>query len=855
MRRIIAYFTVLISTFILIGVTAMSVFGSLQTNLEFTNGREYVYRLTDKEDEENPLDSEAALTMASVMRTRLEASNVSRYSIVTEGNNQVRVTLSEVNETRYNRIQKLLAFDGEFSICTTRDTCYVGDEMFLDSVARVEYVGQSPNIVIPLSNPTQFKDIIVKEAQEISSEEGSEGNTPQIILWANRTEADTFEASKTDKKVEDKIVLRFSHSNIWWDNEDSGEIKTEISLAKYGTQEPTGLFSISAVSQANEEANYLVNLFNASALDVNVEFLFFRSIPASIEPLLIFDRFVTLNLSQTLIALVIAFVLLAVVLFAYYRLLGLSIWYNAVLTIFLTYVAYIQIGIQFSSATLFAGFAVLLMTFMSAMPFIQAFRQEIYKGRSVKKAFLEANNVSLLPQLEIAVVGILLSLAVFIFGGNILQNFAVFTMVGSVVALVVSLLGLRLILGLILQEPLLGKRLNWFGIQSQRIPNLAKDEKQTYFGHFALTNFSAKKQWITWTTLALAVSFLAASITFTVFKQPLFTPVSTTIQSRLYIEVAEGTNLETIGDVEDNILKNITVEDEAFEYTDISFYEYARIEDEITVNYRMYVIESVNLYKPDTLVSYEDQDQSFNTIEFQDLLIELQFLFDNGDNLIRMSIHDVTPTTAQPNVNEIIIAVLVSIAFGFIYYAMRLGLSRALILAFNALLASMITGFFFSILRTSTPTIVAFAAVFIPFAVMLIGGYLYQEANRQVRALKMEKVTMDIEVHQIQQTISRHASYLLITSLLLALVAISFLALGPEGLLTLYASALIGLLLSTLLLTSNLNTFVVPLLKWTQPLITRIFAVKPAKPSKTKTNASLYSAAEPVEATYIGIND
>ena len=855
MRRIIAYFTVLISTFILIGVTAMSVFGSLQTNLEFTNGREYVYRLSDKESEDNELLDDASLSMADIMRDRLEASNVSRYNIVTEGRNQVRVTLSEVNETRYNRIQNLLSFDGEFSLCTTRDTCYVGDEMFLDSVARIEYLGQTPSIVIPLSNPTQFKDILIKEAEDITSQEGSEGNNPQIILWANRTEADTFEASKTDQKVENKIVLRFNHTNIWWDNDESGEIKTDISLSKYGTQEETGLFSISAVSQANEEANYLVNLFNASPLEYNVEFLFYRTINASIEPVLVFDRFVTLNLSQTLIALVIGFALLAVVLFVYYRLLGLAIWFNAVTTIYLTYIVYIQIGIQFSSATLFAGFTVLLFTLMSALPFIQTLRQEIYKGRSVKKAFAEANNVALLPQLETALLGIVLSLAIFIFGGNILQNFAVFAMVGSVIALVVSVIGLRFIFGILLQEPLMNKNLFWLGIQKQHIPNLSKDEKQFYFGKFSTVSLSAKKQWVTWGSLFLAVSFIAASLTLTVLDQPLFTPVATTIQSRLYIEVAENTGLETLADVEEGVLEHITVDGVPFEYSDLSFYEYARTEDEINVNYRMYVVESLTNYQPATLVSFDNQEEVFTNIEFQDLLIELEFVFDNGDDLVTMSIHDISATTAQPNVSQIILAVLMSIAFGFVYYSFRLGLSRASVLLVNALLASIMTGLFFSVLRTATPTIVGFGSIFVPFAVMLIGGYLYQESNRQLIAQKLEKVTLDLETKQIQETISRHAGYLFVSTLALGLFAISFLAFGPQGLLTLYASALLGLLMVILLLTSNLNVLVRPLLKLTQPFITRLFAVRMNKTTKTKTNQSAYAAAEPVEATYIGIND
>ncbi|MCK7489325.1 MAG: hypothetical protein MZU79_03045 [Anaerotruncus sp.] len=81
--------------------------------------------------------------------------------------------------------------------------------MFADSVARVDYKGQYPHIVIPLSNPTYFIDQILAEAKSIDEAGGEVGegeinDAAYILLWANRLEGDTYEEATTNTKVAEK---------------------------------------------------------------------------------------------------------------------------------------------------------------------------------------------------------------------------------------------------------------------------------------------------------------------------------------------------------------------------------------------------------------------------------------------------------------------------------------------------------------------------------------------------------------------------------------------------------------------------------------------------------------------------
>ncbi|MCK7489324.1 MAG: hypothetical protein MZU79_03040 [Anaerotruncus sp.] len=69
---------------------ALNFMGVVQTtrgNLEFANGRQLVYRLIDKENEDELIPDGAVEAMAKTMEERLETALVTKYEIETEGSN------------------------------------------------------------------------------------------------------------------------------------------------------------------------------------------------------------------------------------------------------------------------------------------------------------------------------------------------------------------------------------------------------------------------------------------------------------------------------------------------------------------------------------------------------------------------------------------------------------------------------------------------------------------------------------------------------------------------------------------------------------------------------------------------
>lgn len=856
MRRMYAYITLIAGTILTLAVNFMSVASSLNTNLEFSSGREFVYRLSDKEDATASLSDDAASAMAETMKDRLETANVTRYDVVVEGQNQVRVTLSEANETRYKRIKTLLAFDGEFSICTVRDTCAVGDEMFDASVARVEYTGQVPFIVIPLSDATNFKENLLQEAQTIADESGNnaDGSSPsgQLLLWANRTEADTYEASKNDTKVSEKIIVRYDITDLWWDNEDSGEIKSPIKLDKYGTKGADGTYGIDVVTQGNDEANYFVNLFNASPLDYSVEFLFETNVPASIEPLLVLSEDIALNFSSTALVLASGLLVTLVLLVVFFGMAGLSVWVTELLALAIALAAYVQIGIEFSSATLFGLVLAFAVGLFAALPFMLSLKNELYKGRNLKKSFAEATAVSLVPNLEIDVAFIAFSLVLYLLGGNLLQNLAAFTMIASVTHFALGYFGSQWLFSILAYEPKLNQRLSWFGVKPSHVANASKDQKQTYFGRFAKRDFSKKNLLITLTTALLAVTASLAVGGLLLLNEPMYQSTTTTVQSRLYFEIREGASIENTGDVEDGILPFLIVDGEPFVYSEVTFHDLTRIENEVSVDYRFYVVESTVPYSPTSVASFDDGSIIIAEQELQDVLTDLAFAFDNGDSLISITAHAITASVQQPLIEEILLGTFVAIAVLGLLVSLRYGLAKGLALTIDAVLVAIIAIAFLSVLRIPTSNTVAFGALLGAMVTFVLGIVLYARQRAILKDTKVSDATVDQEMSALNLASSRSLGTMLVPLISIALMTALFIFFGADATRTLFASGLIGLTVSLLLVVTNLTALIRPVLGWTRPLIA---ALTTQRLNKNKSGSEQVRSSEPQEATFIGIND
>ncbi len=856
MRRLITYLTIASSLIIGMALNFTNLVQTTHGNLEFSSGREMVYRLIDKDNEDAVIPEGEVAAMAETMESRLETALVTKYEIETEGANQIRVTLGEDTETAYERIRNYLSFDGDFSICTTTDVCAVGDEMFKDVTARVDYKGQYPHVVIPLSDPSYFIDHIIAEAQRIDEESGSTGEEinqqAYILLWANRLEGDTYEESQTNQEVANKVLLQFNYKALWWDEEDQTEITAALDLSKYGTADENNLYPTSAVTQANETAFYYVNLFNASPLDYDVEFLFEAPVAASIEDVLSFGRNIGLSWSQTLLASIIALVIVIGVVVYFYKLLSVAILTATGASLFFTTLAFNLLGLQLSSATIIAMLGVGLLTLLGGVLFAHKFRNEIYRGRSLKKANIEASRKMTWPLIDLTVVTLLFGLLTYILGGNLVRNFSVYLMLGGVANLVFVLFGLKGMFWLVANEPSLSARYGAFAVDGSKIPDTMKEEKQTYFGRFAHLNYSKSVARIGIASGLVAFLGVALTLFLSLTSQALITPPADSVSARVYFEVTERSDIESAAYVEDHILAYLTVEEAPISYEDVSFHELTRIEEEVEVDYRFYVMTSTVAYDGSEAASFDDGVNLY-TGTLEEVLQNVVYGIDADEEVSMVSVHAVQSVSAQPALGQLALGLLVGVAAAMLYIAARYFLARMISLFAVTSLSSFIALTFFLLTRMPSLTIAGLSMYLVALVVIYLGLVIFSKEKELIGEAPKTESAIDVRIEQSRKAVSYSAALIYVVGGLVFYAALNFFGFGPTAMSPLFAGTTVGIGVALILILALLS----PISLW----FARIFSkwnlqskLPKRKPRRVKPTVEPKSA-EPQEAIFIGIND
>ncbi len=852
MRRLFTYLILSITTFLLVGINFLSVIGGINTNLEFTSGREMVFRITDKENEDLVFENADDVTdIANTMIERLENSLVTKYEVNVEGNDQIRVTVSETSETKYKRIQDYLGFDAEFTLCTTTEVCATNEQMFEGQTARIEYKGQNPFVVFPVKDLTYLKEVIVTEAG------GAESTDGELLLWAGKLEADSYSESLNNPDMAEKILLRFPVANMWWDQENQTELAFLVSPSKFGSANENNIFEATVVAQANEEAIFYRNLVNAGDLPYTVEFLYSQNIPAAIEPLLLLENILTIANSQTLWALIASTLMMVIVLVIVYRLGSIGILATTTLSIFLTLFSFIWLNLEFSSAALLGIITVGVLGLLTSVLYLTYLRREIYQGRPFKKSHIEANGKLIPLMLDITVVSLIFGLFIYIFAGNLAQNFAVMLMIGSLINLVIVFLGNQVIYAQLMQTTELVNHPSWLNLQSKLIPNLLKDEKPVYAGRFATRDFTSRGKFLSPIAVIGGVLSLAAVLVLTTVNIPVIqTPVSTN-PSRLYLEAKEFSQFETTVDVS-NMIDFITVDGEALTLSNptIQIHEFTRRENEIDVLYRIFVAQlALDVTDATTFAFDNGQDPVISFTNFNELLEEVINTVYEDDQVTVVGFYPTTSITNQPTILDMAIGVLLALVMVGVYLSIRQGLATALTsILISGSIALLTLGLFIAS-RIASPATLALSLFTLTFVSLLLILVIFARAKEDLVLIKDRPITIDDSTLALKKASSQSAAIIFLTGLALVYPGLTFLAIGPGALQGLFSALLLGSALAALFITAMIPATFKPFHRLFKGVNTWLsFDWIPSKNKLGKPSVSERSN-EPQEATYIGIND
>lgn len=107
MRRLWSYIVLTGTSLVLMGATFANVFKNSTSNIEYSDGREMVFRIENKEggklDDVAEGDDKPSEIIAESMIKRLNALKVTNYEVFTESYDTVKVVLQQDNENNYKR--------------------------------------------------------------------------------------------------------------------------------------------------------------------------------------------------------------------------------------------------------------------------------------------------------------------------------------------------------------------------------------------------------------------------------------------------------------------------------------------------------------------------------------------------------------------------------------------------------------------------------------------------------------------------------------------------------------------------------------------------------------------------------
>ena len=885
MRRLWAHILIAFASLFLMGSSFVAIFKNVSTNQEYNNGREIVFRLTDKEDDELQVEEGANKIIAEKMATRLDNRGITAYRIDIAGDDIIKVTFSENNDVARSNLISYLSFNGSLALSNMddNDNYYqvTGEEFLLeDEKTYLSDINNYPTVVIPvdvnnanfqllLENTRTQKENDVGEKTE-TKEKDDDGNavtetTTYLYLWYDFNE-DTDRYSRTvsdsedyDANIASKIIMKFNIDDLWYPDDKENKLAAVINLDTNSDQS----LSFTEVRDGYDNARFYVDLLNSDVLDYDVKQIndnYDIYEDAWTEILVVNgDPNRDVAWSRTLIATLIAIVIIALLLVVFFKLSALSISVTTILSVFGGLSLLIALGAEFSIAAVVGLISVAVASLASGIIYAYKLKEESYKGRSLKKANTEAAKKSLLPTLDINLVVIVVGVFAYLLGGSLMRSFAFVSILGGLISLLANLILLRGMMWLVTNTTSLNNRYSLYGIEEEKIPSIEKEEKQdAYNGPYADKDLTKKKKIISF----LSIFFCVAGLTGLILSANLFN--GQYYKDRYGEEITEvyfyTTNEDSI------IISNNYVRENILDKTylssgdvnlgnkveDIVVYPHTETKDgvEVTTNY---VVAKFSISFDEDSSAYFTTEKSIEGTINEIFVAQVSA----SDSIANVSVKKVsTSAYATPNASGIMLASVIATIVMGIYFMIRYRLSRGITSIIFPLVNLATVGGIFSLISLGNIYFGTSLGLIMPFIVTftMICEIIYMNKERE---LLLEDKINDKSLQRREEITVKTSSSVLptigILTILTAYLLVDFFGFGPARNSLIFVICLIGVLIALCLS--------IVCYGYVSHLFYKRFSkldspIKPRKKKKKTGNIKpSRSSGEPEEAIFIGIND
>ena len=896
MRRLWSHIILAATSLVMVGATFATVVTNIDSNIEFSKGRELVFRVAEKGEDGNPdetielNDDTAVKEIARIMEERLETADISRYEVDVQGYDTIKVSFVQDTDQQYEIIKNYLSFNATLAISNSKGTYALATE-FLNAKkkAYMETTNGYPAIIIPIDKENELFQAVYTEAKEMSdnnegeveeetnSEDGEEAehiHKAYLYLWYNYVE-DYYSYDKInqnnsdtyDPTIANKVLMTFDAANPFL-NDDQDALRAYVNPSSGDSQEVTA----EGLRTAYENARYYVNLLNAGEMKYHVSFLFSETADMWVEDLVSLGSHISVAWSRTFIATLCAVAVVSLLLVYFYRLGALSIASCSIVSTFVGLLFIVLFGAEFNIAGIIGLVSLALTSILSGIIYLNKFKDECYRGRSLKKANSEAAKKALLPTVDVHVVLVAVGVASYLLGGVIMKGFALTTILGGLVSLVINLAGLRGLLWLATNEQNIANRYDLFDVSKEQVPNALEEEKQTYYGANADKDFTKGKKPVAIVSLILLAASVAGLIVFGVKNNgAVYGTTNPNGVSQIYVEYRSETadNTALTADTKDRLdtmLSHAYLDNQALStITKMDSYDYTSIYKTTksgidTVYYAYYRISFEKALTGTETISYRDDNGAelfnidANTFFTTDTLNSNSGANLNFNNNVNIALKNTVRVNAdQPQFKSLILATTVGAAIAAAYLLLRYRLSRGLATLGIVTLSVGISAGIFALLFFLPVT--SYVSVALPFVALFTLDIAILFMNKE-REMVLEDRSKDNSV-EAREALMKRALGISSTPITIAFIMALYLGVNFFGFMfTSVSWVFLLMILGVCIATALVLVILGPFSQVFYKMFSKVHIAKPKKVAKKKARpVRVKKSAEPEEAIFIGIND
>lgn len=915
MRRQLAYLFLGASLLLGVGVTITSSLSKMDTDVSYGSGKDLYFRISEKDSTYNGAAPEhyigataatqnytAVDEVAKEIEERLEFWDVNA-SVTKEGFDTVKVSVRTQgsDEVEYSYLQTYLAYSGQK---VTVEAGSKDEDIYSDAPnsvdfadnglfeegtnAEITYVNSIPVVTVPVKEAFQgengkFNELVkycTEHTQDAETDE--EGNETQaaknclLLLWTHKQETDNYANAVDDgtegysENMAKRLLIGEAAANAWYvdaANPDNNFKKLQLIPSSAAIKD--GSYDSSKADAAYKAAKFYRDVLNAKEYNYDVTFAYSTDVLAGVDPLTSAgDWHLFLNFGPSTIATLVGVAIAAIVIAVFYRLGAVAILANTAVALEGGVLLFGYFGAQFGIGAL-VGFGLgAMITAFSGIYYFHKVKQQLYEGRTLKKAHAEAAKKSLWPTIDLSVISIIVGVCLYAFVHSSIGNLGLSLVLVGSIGLLLNLILLRIQGWLLANDPKSEKKLAAiYGVDPAKCPNALKDEKQTYFGKFADKDFTKLKKPFMIGGLALLVAAIAGVSIMSAFGEVYnysgAYDDTTTISVEYWID--SNSSATKLLDKEAKIMSDFLplIELDGQPLSKYTSEELITLEtrcvylDDEEIDYDVYCFEiPLSVYFDPTV---DQKGLVVDGTEYKELklAVEAAAAMISPDAIVAKA-NNVRHQAGAPSLGTVYLGLGLGFLFATIYMMFRFGFARGLSTGLISVGGSVVTVGFFALTRLAVTPLASIGAVVVALAATYMALLLLNRSKEIVKdSRERDKSALEFKNQCLYKANGEEVAEIIIFAAILGAFCLSLLALGPRPYAFIFLGAIFGIAVVTLAIIYvfvPLCEFLSVWVKKASDSVSNSYK-KAQEERKAAQKANQRRTSEPEEAIFIGIND